>query len=62
MSRGLPASRLRESSSSKPSSTPPKGEIPGFGVFAFGNEPNPDANDGTSVGTVLDVTPGSSPA
>jgi hypothetical protein len=36
--------------------------IENIGVFAFGNEPNPDANDGTSVGTVLDVTPGSSPA
>jgi hypothetical protein len=26
------------------------------GQLAFGTEPNPDADDGTSVGTVLDVT------
>ena len=26
------------------------------GVLAFGHEPNPDADDGTFVGTVIDVT------
>jgi len=26
------------------------------GILAFGREPNPDANDGTFVGTFLDVT------
>jgi hypothetical protein len=26
------------------------------GMLAFGHEPNPDADDGTSVGSVIDVT------
>ena len=26
------------------------------GMLAFGHEPNPDADDGTFVGTVIDVT------
>jgi len=26
------------------------------GMMAFGIEPNPDADDGTLIGTVLDVT------
>ena len=29
------------------------------GMLAFGHEPNPDADDGTFVGTVIDVTRGS---
>ena len=28
-----------------------------IGMLAFGREPNPDASDGTYVGTLLDVTP-----
>jgi hypothetical protein len=28
----------------------------GNGVLAFGREPNPDADDGTFIGTLIDVT------
>jgi hypothetical protein len=31
-------------------------QIEKIGMLAFGTEPNPDADDGTHVGTLLDVT------
>lgn len=31
-------------------------QIGGDGMLSFGTEPNPDANDGTYIGTLLDVT------
>jgi hypothetical protein len=36
---------------------PPERKLFEVGVFSFGIEPHPDADDGTFVGTVIDVTP-----